>query len=325
MSDQQSLREKKDKNFNWKLTVFFLILVVIGGYIYLYVNSSNLLSGTPTNSLSFNNSSNAPSGLRVDEVLNQIYGAGRSTSIQAKETAKSFNGQRIKWYFIIRYFNNDGSLTGDVFSSLTEKDNIPIQYTIGDPLPFPWLIGIPTNTAVNMHPGDIVEVEATLYFRDTNYNDGTYRIQLENPIVYSINPTPVPSPTPDCSGATTTINLNEEISIGKQRTKKVKSIIGAELDKDYGFGKETLGNYTILKYKLSAGRSYRFTWNAFGKSGIGIVQNEFGGIFAQNDPEKNSGFEQMRIFTTDCAGNYYVFVSDTLDGAKVRLIDVTGL
>lgn len=317
MSSEKSTLEKNDRSYILGL-VAVLVVVIILGYAYLEFNS--LISSIFNNNLSSNSSSTSLSGLTVEDVLKQIHSAGPPTSIQRKEVSKSFNGQRIKWYFRVNDFSKDGSsIYGDVSSSPYMKVNIPLHYVIEDPLPHPWLVGVPTSMAVNMYRGDIVEVEATLYFRDSNYNDGTYRMHLENPVVLSINPTPVPSPTPDCTGSKLTVSLDQQISIGKWGVKKVKSIREGKLSEEYGIVGVPLGSYTVIKYNLLSGKKYRFTWRAFGEEGMGVVVNEFGLRFAETDPDKNVGFTQMRTFTTGCAGIYYVFLFDAIEAANISL------
>jgi len=251
-----------------------------------------------------NQSITVQSDLTVKRLQSELLDASiLGTELQYKETMNKFAGTRVHWYFRVDQVRENGTLEGAVVDIPSEKTQLPFYAAL--------IKGLPLSTAVGLSLRDIIEIEASISFREKTPGSGAYALDLLSPNIISINPTPVPISTTVCADIKTEITVGSEIELSKWGTKKVKSLQEGKFYEEYYVkGPVFPHEPVVFKFELLGGKEYTLFWDAFGEQGIAVVQDQFGEILAVTSPDKNGSFQQFRGFTAPCSGNYYVFVFD---------------
>lgn len=258
----------------------------------------------PGSSTNNNQSITVQPDLTVKRLQSELLDASiLGTELQYKETMNNFAGTRVHWYFRVGQVREDGTLEGEVVDIPSEKTQLPFYAAL--------VKGLPLGTVADLDRRDIIEIEATISFREKTPGSGAYALDLLSPNIIAINPTSVSITTKICDNINTEITVGSEIELSKWGTKKVKSLQEGKFYEEYYVkGPVFPHEPVVFKFELLGGKEYTLFWDASGEQGIAVVQDQFGEIWAVTNPDKNGSFQQFRSFIAPCSGNYYVFVFD---------------
>lgn len=223
--------------------------------------------------------------------------AGNLTIQQQQQRLNQLIGQRIRWTGSVRDVTGDGVVLLSV-----ESVGVKVQ-------------GWPSDVTYSINKGDTIEFEGTISSIDVWIN-------IDDVSFFSINPTPIP---PDCDGVKNEVAVKSEVLVGEWGVKTIKYFKKMNLSEAFTVQAAMSSNEAaVLKYDLIAGKSYFLHWNASGRQGIGLIQDQFGHTLAVTNPDKNEDFTQLREFRAICTGSYYVFVFDIRSPGQGVSIEVRG-